>query len=74
MAEIARKNLTARLAWLNDELKNREWVAGDRISIADITLLIGVGWAKVAKYELDSAWTNVIRWYDTMKARPSTKA
>jgi glutathione S-transferase len=74
VAEIARKNLTARLAWLNDELKNREWLAGDRISIADITLLIGVGWAKVAKYELDPAWTNVIRWYDTMKARPSAKA
>jgi glutathione S-transferase len=74
VAEIARKNLTARLAWLNDELKNREWVAGDRISIADITLLIGIGWAKVAKYELDPAWTNVIRWYDTMKARPSAKA
>src|SRR2546427_13152978 len=48
VAEIARKNLTARLVWLNDELKDRKWVAGDKISIADITLLIGVGWAKVA--------------------------
>jgi glutathione S-transferase len=74
VAEIARKNLTARLAWLNDELKDREWVAGNRLSIADITLLIGVGWAKVAKYELDLAWTNLIRWYDAMKARPSAKA
>lgn len=74
VAEIARKNLTARLAWLNDELKDREWVAGNSISIADITLLIGVGWAKVAKYTLDPAWTNVSRWYDTMKTRPSANA
>ena len=74
VAEIAGKNLTARLAWFNNELKDREWVAGNRISLADITLLIGVGWAKVAKYELDPAWTNLIRWYDTMKARPSAKA
>jgi len=59
---------------LNDELKDREWVAGDKLSIADITLLIGVGWAKVAKYDLDPAWTNLIRWYDTMKARPSAQA
>jgi glutathione S-transferase len=74
VAELARKNLTARLAWLNDDLKDREWVAGDKISIADITLLVGVGWAKVAKYELDSAWSNLNRWYEKMKARPSAKA
>jgi glutathione S-transferase len=55
-------------------LKDREWVAGDRISIADITLLIGIGWAKVAKYELDPSWTNLLRWYDKMKERPSAKA
>jgi glutathione S-transferase len=74
VAEIARHNLTARLAWLNEELKDREWVAGDKISIADITLSVGIGWAKVAKYELDPAWTNLNRWYEKMKARPSAKA
>jgi glutathione S-transferase len=74
VAEIARNNLTARLAWLNNELKDREWVAGDKISIADITLSVGIGWAKVAKYELDPAWTNLNRWYEKMKARPSAKA
>jgi glutathione S-transferase len=74
VAEIARNNLTARLVWLNDELKDREWVAGDSISVADVTLLIGIGWAKVAKYDLDPAWTNLARWYEKMKARPSAKA
>ena len=49
-------------------------VVGDKISIADITLLVGVGWAKVAKYELDPAWSNLNRWYEKMKARPSAKA
>lgn len=74
VAEIAHNNLTTRLAWLNDELKNREWVAGGNLSIADITLLVGIGWAKVAKYDLDPALTNVTRWYEKMKERPSANA
>ena len=74
VAEIARNNLATRLAWLNDELKNREWVAGGNLSIADITLLVGIGWAKVAKYDLDPVLTNVTRWYAKMKERPSAKA
>ncbi|MBI3302243.1 MAG: glutathione S-transferase family protein [Deltaproteobacteria bacterium] len=74
VAEIAQKNLTARLAWLNDELKDREWVAGDKISIADITLLIAVDFSRASQYTLDPAWTNLIRWHNAMKARPSAKA
>lgn len=74
VAEIARKNLTARLAWLNNELKDREWVAGDSISIADITLLIGIDFSRTSQYTLDPAWTHLIRWHTAMKARPSAKA
>ena len=73
VAETAQKNLTARLAWLNDELRDREWVAGN-FSIADITLLIGVDFSRVSQYTLDPAWTHLSRWHNAMKARPSAKA
>ena len=73
VAEAARKDLTARLAWMNDDLDGRDWLAG-KFSIADITLLIGVDFAGVSKYALDPSWKNLIRWHEAMKARPSAAA
>jgi glutathione S-transferase len=71
VSEHARKTLVARLALVNDGLQGREWVAG-HFSIADIMLLIGLDTAHHGgQFTLDPAWTNVRRWYEKMKARPS---
>ena len=71
VSEHARKTLVARLALVNDGLQGREWVAG-HFSIADIMLLIGLDTAHHGgQFTLDPAWTNVRRWYERMKARPS---
>ena len=71
VSEHARKTLMARLALVNDGLQGREWVAG-HFSIADIMLLIGLDTAHHGgQFALDPAWTNVSRWYERMKARPS---
>ena len=71
VSEHARKTLVARLALVNDGLQGREWVAG-HFSIADIMLLIGLDTAHHGgQFTLDPAWTNVGRWYERMKARPS---
>jgi glutathione S-transferase len=71
VSEHARKTLVARLALVNDGIQGREWVAG-RFSIADIMLLIGLDTAHHGgQFTLDPAWTNVSRWYERMKARPS---
>jgi glutathione S-transferase len=71
VSEHARKTLVARLALVNDGLQGREWVAG-HFSIADIMLLIGLDTAHHGgQFTLDPAWTNVSRWYERMKARPS---
>ena len=71
VSEHARKTLVARLALVNDGLQGREWVAGP-FSIADIMLLIGLDTAHHGgQFTLDPAWTNVSRWYERMKARPS---
>ncbi len=50
------------------------FVAGDRFTIADITLFIGMGFGRVMKYE---AWTdlpNLGRWMDWMSSRPALTA
>ncbi|HJY83111.1 MAG TPA: glutathione S-transferase family protein [Candidatus Binatia bacterium] len=71
VSEHARKTLVARLALVNDGLQGREWVAG-HFSIADIMLLIGLDTAHHGgQFTLEPAWTNVGRWYERMKARPS---
>jgi len=71
VSEHARKTLVARLALVNDGIQGREWVAG-HFSIADIMLLIGLDTAHHGgQFTLDPAWTNLSRWYERMKARPS---
>ena len=73
VSEHARQTLVARLALINDGLEGREWVAR-RFSIADIMLLIGLDTASRGPFTLDPAWTNLSRWYQAMKARPSVSA
>lgn len=71
VSEHARKTLVARLALVNGGLEGRDWVAG-QFSIADIMLLIGLDTAHHGgQFALDPDWTNVSRWYERMKARPS---
>jgi glutathione S-transferase len=73
VSEHARKTLLARLALLNEGLQGKEWLAGP-FSIADIMLFIGLETAHHGEFTLDPAWTNLQRWYATMKARPSASA
>ena len=71
VSEHARKTLVARLALVNAGLEGRDWVAG-HFSIADIMLLIGLDTAHHGgQFALDPGWTNVSRWYERMKSRPS---
>src|SRR5262249_39198345 len=43
--EACRTHALARLRWLDELLASRSYVAGDRYTIADITLLVGIDWA-----------------------------
>src|SRR5262249_56859610 len=47
VADDALEELTARLVRLHTELKNREWVAAEEISVADSAFVIGVRCAEV---------------------------
>ena len=65
--------LRARLALLNAQLKDHEWVAGP-FSLADLTLLAGVDFAAASQFTLDPTWTHLGRWHEAMKKRPSATA
>ena len=72
--EVNRKAAEARMAWLDTILAEREFIAGDRYTIADITALCGIDFGRVSKIRIDPAHTHLARWHAAVSARPSAKA
>jgi glutathione S-transferase len=62
------------LGYLDKELAGRQFIAGDELSIADITALCAVDFMKPARIQRPPELTNVARWHAEMSARPSAKA
>jgi glutathione S-transferase len=72
--EVNRPKALSVLEFLNGELSGREFIAGERISVADITGMIAIDFMKPAKIALPESLTHVGRWYGAMKTRPSAAA
>ena len=72
--EGQRSHATKRLAWLDGELADREFIAGDEYSIADITALVGIDFGRVTKFRITEETPNLLRWHQAVSARPSAKA
>jgi glutathione S-transferase len=67
-----------RVAWflelLDRELATREFIAGDRYTVADITTQVAVDFMKPGRLVMPEGATNVRRWHATVSARPSASA
>jgi glutathione S-transferase len=72
--EVCRAAATKRLAWLDEVLADRAFVAGERFTIADITLLIGIDFGRVVKIGIQPDQKNLARWHEAVSSRPSAKA
>lgn len=73
-AEANKPRVTQFLDLLDGELGKREFIAGDRFSIADITAMCTVDFMKPARLAMPEGATNVKRWHAAVSARPSAKA
>ena len=62
------------LKFLDGELAQRAFIAGDSYSIADITGLIAVDFMKPARIQMPPECMNVLRWYKDVSSRPSAAA
>ena len=62
------------LAFLDSELADREFIASDAFSIADITGMIGIDFMKPARIAVPDECANVRRWYAAVASRPSAAA
>ena len=74
MVEPSRGAAAKRLAWVNDLLATREFVAGDQYTIADITLFCTIDFGAIVGENYDPSLVHLKRWHDQMKARPSAAA
>jgi len=59
---------------LNDHLESREFIAADVFSIADITAYVMIDFAGWSKMGINESQTHLKRWYESIKARPSSNA
>ena len=57
---------------LNDRLVGRDFIAADRFSIADITAVVAVDFARVLKLKPGEQHPHLVRWRAAMAERPST--
>ena len=73
-AEAQKKNAESTLAWLDQDLGDRPFIAGDRYTIADITALCAIDFGRVSKIKIAPDQNNLTRWYEAVSSRPSAKA
>jgi len=65
---------TRALKVLDRRLAESPWLAGDRLTIADIVAFIGLDFGRMIKFRVPDELTNVARWADAMRARPAAAA
>jgi glutathione S-transferase len=72
--EQCRTLVRERMAWLDRELAERPFLAGEALSIADISALCALDFGKISKLRVTDELANLSRWYQAMSARPSARA
>ena len=72
--EVSKAWALKRLEWLDAELASREFIAGERYTIADITAQVGIDFGRVTDIRIQPEQKNLQRWYDAVSSRPSAKA
>jgi len=74
LAERGRRRIAEFYAFIDARLKTSPWVAGDRFSVADITTLCLVDFAKVVRMPWPEGLEGFERWHAEISARPSARA
>ena len=62
------------IAWLDPMIAGREFVAGERLTLADLMLFAFLDFGAGVGQPINPDFTNITGWYERMKARPATQA
>jgi len=74
VAERSRKGGLGGLKLLERRLAETEWLAGDRITIADIVAFSGLDFGRMIKFSVPDDLPSVTRWAEAMRSRPAAQA
>ena len=74
LAERGRTRVARFFTAIDRELADREFIAGDRYTIPDITALVTVDFAGWIKLSIPNECTHLHRWHKAVAARPSAAA
>jgi len=72
--EVCRQAAEKAFGMVDGFLADRKFIAGERYTIADITALVAVDFAKLIKLRVSSEQKNLARWHEAVSSRPSAKA
>lgn len=72
--ESNKPRLTEFLRVLDQHLAGRDFVGGDRFTVADITGLVGLDFLRPSKLAVPDDLAHVRRWHARLSARPSAQA
>ncbi len=74
-AVAMREHVAERFDWLDSELANRPYMAGERFTVADITALCAIDFGKVSSIRIEAAThPHLASWHKRVSERPSSKA
>jgi len=62
------------MAIVDEALGERPFIAGERFTVADITGLVALDFAKPARIAIPEELVHLNRWHAALKARPSAAA
>jgi len=63
-----------RIAWLDGQIAGKQYLCGNRFTLADILLFCFLDFGASVGQPLNPDNKNVVAWYNRMKERPSAKA
>jgi glutathione S-transferase len=72
--EVCRQAAERAFGMLDGFLAGGKFIAGERYTIADITALVAIDFAKLIKLRITPEQKNLARWHEAVSSRPSAKA
>jgi glutathione S-transferase len=74
LAQTSKPKAVEAMARIDRDLENRPFIAGDRFSVADISGLVALDFARTARIAVPEEFLQLRRWHEALSARPSAKA
>ena len=73
-ADDLKKITQEKVTWLDGQLDGKQFICGDRFSLADIVLFVFLEFGTQVGQPLNESNKNIMAWYERVKARPSAAA